>query len=153
MPRAKRDVQHADVKLLTILERVDPKTLVGPIAVAAGALVLISGHHRPVHHGGIEVEEKRRAGLNPAVDELESRRKYVQPVHPHPHQGPLDVTLRVDTEIIAKCQVPVSAPLLFTANDCLDIGVCPGSPVSMDYYERAPFPFEGHINRIHVAYT
>ena len=67
--------------------------------------------------------------------------------------GPLDVTLRVDTEIIAKCQVPVSAPLLFTANDCLDIGVCLGSPVSMDYYERAPFPFEGHIKRIHVAYT
>jgi arylsulfatase A-like enzyme len=67
--------------------------------------------------------------------------------------GPLDVTLRVDTEIIANCQVPVSAPLLFTANDCLDIGVCLGSPVSMDYYERAPFPFEGHIKRIHVAYT
>jgi arylsulfatase A-like enzyme len=67
--------------------------------------------------------------------------------------GPLDVTLRVDTEIIAKCLVPVSAPLLFTANDCLDIGVCLGSPVSMDYYERAPFPFEGHIERIHVAYT
>jgi hypothetical protein len=26
LPRAKRDVQHADVKSLTILERVDPKT-------------------------------------------------------------------------------------------------------------------------------
>jgi hypothetical protein len=25
LPRAKLDVQHADVKLLTILERVDPK--------------------------------------------------------------------------------------------------------------------------------
>ena len=50
-------------------------------------------------------------------------------------------------------QVPISAPLLFTANDCLDIGVCLGSPVSMDYYERAPFPFEGHIETVHVAYT
>jgi hypothetical protein len=27
LPRAKRDVQHADVQLLTILGRVDPKTL------------------------------------------------------------------------------------------------------------------------------
>ena len=27
MPRAKRDAQHADVKLFTILERVDPKTV------------------------------------------------------------------------------------------------------------------------------
>ena len=67
--------------------------------------------------------------------------------------GPLDITLRVGPEVVAKCQVPVSAPLLFTANDCLDVGVCLGSPVSMDYYERAPFPFEGTIDRVHVAYT
>jgi hypothetical protein len=67
--------------------------------------------------------------------------------------GPLDITLRVGSETLAQGQVPVSAPLLFTANDCLDIGVCLGSPVSMDYYERAPFPFEGHIERVHVAYT
>ena len=32
-----------------------------------------------------------------------------------------------------------------------NIGVCLGSPVSMDCYERAPFPFDGTINRIHVA--
>ena len=42
--------------------------------------------------------------------------------------------------------VPVSAPLLFTANDCLDIGTCLGSPVSLDYYDRAPFPFNGIID-------
>jgi hypothetical protein len=67
--------------------------------------------------------------------------------------GPLDITLRTGQKTVAKCQVPVSAPLLFTANACLDIGVCLGSPVSMDYYERAPFPFEGTIDRVHVAYT
>ena len=67
--------------------------------------------------------------------------------------GPLDVTLTVGGDTVAQCQVPVSAPLLFTANDCLDIGVCLGSPVAMDYYKRAPFPFEGHIERVHVAYT
>ncbi len=67
--------------------------------------------------------------------------------------GPLDITLRVGGEQVAQGQVPISAPLLFTANDCLDIGVCLGSPVSMDYYERAPFPFEGHIETVHVAYT
>ena len=49
--------------------------------------------------------------------------------------------------------MPVSAPLLFTANDCLDIGVCLGSPVSLDYYVKAPFPFNGHIERVHVAYA
>jgi hypothetical protein len=67
--------------------------------------------------------------------------------------GPLDITMSVATEVVAQGRVPVSAPLLFTANDCLDIGVCLGSPVSLDYYERAPFPFEGRIDRVRVAYT
>lgn len=67
--------------------------------------------------------------------------------------GPLDITISRDGEKIAGDQVPISAPLLFTANDCLDIGTCLGSPVSLDYRERAPFPFEGRIQRVHVAYT
>jgi arylsulfatase len=54
---------------------------------------------------------------------------------------------------VASTQVPVSAPLLFTANDCLDIGTCLGSPVSMDYRERAPFPLDGRIHEVLVAYT
>ena len=66
--------------------------------------------------------------------------------------GPLDITLRADGETVAAGRVPVSAPLLFTANDCLDIGTCLGSPVSLDYRDRAPFPFEGRIHRVHVGY-
>ena len=67
--------------------------------------------------------------------------------------GPLDVTIQVGQEVLAKGRVPVSAPLLFTANDCLDIACCLGSPVALDYYDKAPFPFEGHIERVRVAYT
>lgn len=67
--------------------------------------------------------------------------------------GPLAITVARNGETIAGGQVPISAPLLFTANDCLDIGTCLGSPVSLDYRERAPFPFEGRIHRVHVAYT
>lgn len=66
--------------------------------------------------------------------------------------GPLDVTMTVGGDTVATGRVPVSAPLLFTANDCLDIGTCLGSPVSLDYRDRAPFPFEGRIERVHVAY-
>lgn len=67
--------------------------------------------------------------------------------------GSLDITLKVGSETVASGQVPISAPLLFTANDCLDIGTCLGSPVSMDYRERAPFAFEGTIDRVRVTYT
>ncbi len=66
--------------------------------------------------------------------------------------GPLDITASAGGAVVTSGQVPVSVPLLFTANDCLDIGTCLGSPVSLDYYDRAPFPFEGRIDQVHVRY-
>ncbi len=41
--------------------------------------------------------------------------------------GPLSVTIEVDGEEWATGTVPVSVPVLFTANDCLDIGVSLGA--------------------------
>jgi hypothetical protein len=49
--------------------------------------------------------------------------------------------------------VPVSVPLLFTANDCLDISTDLGSPVSLDYFDDAPFPFNGKVEQVQVKYT
>jgi arylsulfatase len=66
--------------------------------------------------------------------------------------GPLDISAKVNGEVVASGQVPISAPLLFTANDCLDIGTCLGSPVSLDYYDRAPFAFNGSIDTVNVRY-
>jgi arylsulfatase A-like enzyme len=66
--------------------------------------------------------------------------------------GPLDVVLKVNGQEVATGQVPVSAPLLFTANDCLDIGSDLGSPVSLDYFDNAPFEFNGEISEVHVQY-
>jgi arylsulfatase len=67
--------------------------------------------------------------------------------------GPLNVTITVDGDEVSSGTVPVSAPLLFTANDCLDVGVCHGGRVSLDYWDRAPFPFTGTIHNINVRYT
>ena len=66
--------------------------------------------------------------------------------------GPLKVTLKVNGQVFAEGTVPVSAPLGFTANDCLDIGQALGSPVSLDYREKAPFKFNGKIEQVHVKY-
>jgi arylsulfatase len=67
--------------------------------------------------------------------------------------GPLNITMTVNGDPFASGQVPISAPLLFTANDCLDIGTCLGAPVSLDYYDQAPFPFNGKIHNVKVHYT
>jgi arylsulfatase A-like enzyme len=67
--------------------------------------------------------------------------------------GPLNIKTTVNGEEYASGVVPVSAPLLFTANDCLDIGACHGGRVSLDYYDRAPFEFNGTIENVNVRYT
>jgi hypothetical protein len=66
--------------------------------------------------------------------------------------GPLNITMTVNGDPYATGQVPVSAPLLFTANDCLDIGICLGGRVSLDYYDKAPFSFNGDIHHVNVRY-
>ncbi|WP_129789008.1 arylsulfatase [Promicromonospora panici] len=66
--------------------------------------------------------------------------------------GPLAITFSVDSAPFGAGTVPVSAPLLFTANDCLDIGTCLGGPVSLDYFDKAPFAFNGRIDRVGVRY-
>ena len=73
-------------------------------------------------------------------------------VEPKP-AGPLRVTLTVNGAAFAQGVVPVSAPLLFTANDCLDIGIALGSPVSLDYRNKAPFKFNGVIDKVNVKYV
>lgn len=66
--------------------------------------------------------------------------------------GPLDVQMKVNGKEFATGRVPTSAPLLFTANDCLDIGSDLGSPVSIEYYDNAPFALDGTVHQMHVKY-
>jgi arylsulfatase len=70
-----------------------------------------------------------------------------------PQRGsPLDVILKVDGKVVAQGRVPITAALGFTANDCLDIGSDLGSPVSLDYFDKAPFEFNGKIIKTKIAY-
>jgi arylsulfatase len=66
--------------------------------------------------------------------------------------SPLEVTLKVNGKVVAEGKVPISAPMAFTANDCLDIGSDLGSPVSLDYFDKAPFAFKGKIISTKVKY-
>ena len=66
--------------------------------------------------------------------------------------GPLKIVMRVNGKEVASGVVPVSAPLGFTANDCLDFGQDLGSPVALEYYDVAPFKFNGKIEGAQVKY-
>jgi arylsulfatase A-like enzyme len=69
-----------------------------------------------------------------------------------PIGGPMDVTLRVNGEEVGKGRVPAAMSLHFTSNATFDIGTDLDSPVSLDYYDQAPFAYNGRIGRTKITY-
>ncbi len=67
-------------------------------------------------------------------------------------RGPLSIKCTLNGNTLIEGIVPRPAALIFTANDCLDVGQALGSPVSMEYRERAPFKFNGTIHTMNVEY-
>jgi arylsulfatase len=66
--------------------------------------------------------------------------------------APATVTLKVNGKQVGKGRIERSVPAAHTASETFDIGVDLGSPVSLDYYDRAPFAFNGKINKIDIKY-
>jgi arylsulfatase len=75
-----------------------------------------------------QIKAKDKLPTGKAKIEVETRYAVKKPA------GPLDVILKVNGE------------------DCLDIGTDLGSPVSLDYYDAAPFAFNGKIGQVQVNY-
>jgi hypothetical protein len=92
------------------------------------------------HRGVLVARERTR----PLVAEAMSRLK------PKPG-GPLETTLTVGGNVAGEGQVPVSSSLLFTANDCLDVGRCLSSPVSLDT-AKGTVTVQRHGSRMRVAH-
>jgi arylsulfatase len=66
--------------------------------------------------------------------------------------GPMDVTLIVNGDVVAKDRVPAAMSLHFTSNATFDIGADLDSPVSLDYFDQAPFAFNGTIGKTTIEY-
>jgi arylsulfatase len=66
--------------------------------------------------------------------------------------GPIDVRMKVNGKQVAKDRVPNGMSLHFTSNATFDIGKDQDSPVSLDYFEDAPFEFNGKIGRTRIEY-
>ena len=64
--------------------------------------------------------------------------------------APADVVLKVDGKEVARAQVKRTVPAAFTASETFDVGIDLGSPVSLDYFDRAPFKFDGTIEKVTV---
>jgi arylsulfatase len=64
--------------------------------------------------------------------------------------APAAVLLTVDGAEVARVAVERTVPAAFTASETLDVGIDLGSPVSLEYFDRRPFQFDGKIKSVHV---
>jgi len=64
--------------------------------------------------------------------------------------APAEVVLTIDGAEVARTTVKRTVPAAFTASETFDVGVDLGSPVSLDYFDRRPFPFNGRIQEVLV---
>ena len=66
--------------------------------------------------------------------------------------APATLTLTVNGKQVAQTRIGRSVPAAHTASETFDVGRDLGSPVAMDYLDRAPFAFSGKIEKIHISY-
>jgi len=66
--------------------------------------------------------------------------------------APATLTLTVNGEQVAQGRIERSVPAGHTASETFDVGKDLGSPVALDYYDRAPFAFSGTIEKIDIRY-
>jgi hypothetical protein len=64
--------------------------------------------------------------------------------------APAEVVLSVDGAEVGHTTVKRTVPAAFTASETFDVGTDLGSPVSLDYFERRPFAFNGTIENVTV---
>jgi arylsulfatase len=64
--------------------------------------------------------------------------------------APAEVVIKVDGKEAARTTVKRTVPAAFTASETFDVGVDLGSPVSLDYFDRRPFAFNGKIEKVKV---
>jgi arylsulfatase A-like enzyme len=64
--------------------------------------------------------------------------------------APGEVVLKVDGGEVARTKLVRTVPAAFTASETFDVGTDLGSPVSLDYFDRRPFAFNGSIRRVDV---
>ncbi|TWT73722.1 Arylsulfatase [Posidoniimonas polymericola] len=63
---------------------------------------------------------------------------------------PGTVRLLVDGQEVGSTKLARTVPAAFSASETLDVGVDLGSTVSLDYFDRRPFAFDGAIDTVRV---
>lgn len=71
---------------------------------------------------------------------------------PPERAAPAEVTFRINGEAAASGTVDRTVPGTFTASETFDVGMDTNSPVADDYFDLAPFEFNGRLDRLYFQY-
>ena len=66
--------------------------------------------------------------------------------------GPAELVFWINGKEVKKGTVQRTVPLIFTASETMDVGMDTASPVANDYFDKAPFKFEGSLKKLHFKY-
>lgn len=115
---------------------------------ASGGLTLYLDDGELVYEYNMMVIERYTARskekLAPGTHRIEVDTTIAQP------GAPAEVVLTVDGQEVARAIVGRTVPAAFTASESFDVGVDLGSPVSLAYFDRRPFAFNGRIDSVKV---
>jgi hypothetical protein len=67
-------------------------------------------------------------------------------------EAPATLTMKVNGKQVAQGRIERSVPGSHTVSDTFDIGMDANAPVSLDYYDRAPFKFNGKLEKVYIKY-
>ncbi|WP_041712025.1 arylsulfatase [Pseudomonas sp. ATCC 13867] len=95
----------------------------------------------------VKLRSEHPVAPGPAEIEVRTRMTSAKP------GAPANLALLVNGEEVATGTTPFTPPLTFTASETFDVAEDLGSPVSLDYFERAPFAFDGQVRDLQVTYT
>jgi len=66
--------------------------------------------------------------------------------------APAQLTFWINGQKAATGKVERTIPMVFTASETFDVGMDLNSPVADAYYDKAPFEFEGTLEKLHFKY-
>lgn len=116
---------------------------------ASGGLSLYMDKGRLVYEYNMMIIERYGVGtadkLTPGRHRIEVDTTIAKP------GAPAQIVLSVDGLEVARTTVARTVPAAFTASESFDVGVDLGSPVSLDYFDRRPFAFDGTIDSVRVS--
>ena len=92
--------------------------------------------------------DKIKVGALPA-GEVKIAYEMKTPMQP---AAPAELTFWINGKQAAKGTVQRTVPLIFTASETFDVGMDTASPVADDYFDQAPFEFEGTLKKLHFKY-